>query len=444
MRKGLWLLAAGALLGACAPRITAEPLPGVRVDVPVQVPPPASPPQPSQPAGQAQGGVTAPVIKVLPGNPLPPAGSAYVDDFSSYPTGAVLPVVAPERYGLLGTGGDWQKITVEEAFAPDGRLDKAVRMEGGYGEGFLTTGAEDWTDYRVSFRLKTLEACCTHSHIRARLFLNGAGSRALEFFIGRDPINGVGLYKLAGDQRFLLLQRRELNPTANAVLRDGNWHDFVFELRGDGTVRVFVDRTEVVNWKDPDYHRGGFGIGPVGVTFQLDDLKVERLGGATPPLPGPPTGEAPPRRENFCGYRAGAELPHERFLADGQVELRLLGGHSAARNYRIGYYPAGKPEAPSYALSYQGNFEPPTCLNPPLVAIFRPQGSFGLAHNYEHYGNKTVYTEDRFNETPRGFRAYEAINSRGEKEGILLLVEDWIDGDFDDVGLLLIGAKPEG
>ena len=36
MRKGLWLLAAGALLGACAPRITAEPLPGVRVNVPVQ------------------------------------------------------------------------------------------------------------------------------------------------------------------------------------------------------------------------------------------------------------------------------------------------------------------------------------------------------------------------------------------------------------------------
>ena len=35
MRKGLWLLAAGALLGACAPRITAEPLPGVRVNVPM-------------------------------------------------------------------------------------------------------------------------------------------------------------------------------------------------------------------------------------------------------------------------------------------------------------------------------------------------------------------------------------------------------------------------
>ncbi|WP_203971291.1 hypothetical protein [Thermus thermophilus] len=52
MRKRLWLLAAGALLGACAPRITAEPLPGVRVDVPVQVPPPASPPSPPSPPGR--------------------------------------------------------------------------------------------------------------------------------------------------------------------------------------------------------------------------------------------------------------------------------------------------------------------------------------------------------------------------------------------------------
>lgn len=277
-KKGLWLLATGVLLAACAPRITAEPLPGVRVDVPIQVPPPGGP---SQSPGQAQSGVTAPVIKVLPGNPLPPAGSAYVDDFSSYPTGAVLPVVAPDRYGLLRTGGDWQKITVEEAFAPDGRLDKAVRLEGGLGEGFLTFGAEDWTDYRVSFRLKTLEACCTGSHIRARLFLTGDGSRALEFQIGFGPA-GVMLVKLAGSQSFTLLHRRELEGTARAVMRDGNWHDFVFELRSEGTVRVFVDGTEVVNWKDPDYNRGGFGIGPVGVTFQLDNLKVERLGTPTP------------------------------------------------------------------------------------------------------------------------------------------------------------------
>ncbi|BFH76803.1 hypothetical protein TthTF19_19580 [Thermus thermophilus] len=236
--------------------------------------------------------MSGPVIKVLPGNPLPPAGSAFVDDFSSYPTGAVLPVVAPDRYGPLRRG-DWQSVTVEEAFAPDGRLDKAVRIGEKYQEGgllttgaegvgagaklgpergLLTTGAEHWTDYRVSFRLKTLES--PFGHIRARLFLNGAGSRALEFQIGFD---GVKLVKIAGSQSIILIHRRELERTGRAVMRDGNWHDFAFELRGDGTVRVFVDRTEVVNWKDPDYNRGGFGIGPVGVTFQLDDLKVERL-----------------------------------------------------------------------------------------------------------------------------------------------------------------------
>ncbi|GLV48094.1 hypothetical protein TJA_12510 [Thermus sp. LT1-2-5] len=281
MKKALWLLAALALLAACAPRITAEPLPGVRVDVPVTVPAP-SVPQPGQAQGQGRG-VTAPVVKVLPGNPLPPPGSVFSDDFSAYPTGAVLPVVAPDRYGLLRTGGDWQKITVEEAFDPTGKLDKAVRLEGGLGEGFLTLGAEDWSDYRVSFRLKTLEAPYTGSHIRARLFLDGSGSRGLEFFLGRDPIRGVGLYKLAGNQRILLLQRRQLDPVAEAVLRDKNWHDFAFELRGDGTVRAFVDQTEVLSWKDPDYNRGGFGIAPGDVTFQLDDLRVERLDNTAPP-----------------------------------------------------------------------------------------------------------------------------------------------------------------
>ncbi|NHK39059.1 hypothetical protein FJR75_06020 [Thermus thermophilus] len=59
---------------ACAPRITAEPLPGVRVDVPVQVPPPA-PSQPQKP--EARGGMSGPVIKVLPGNPLDPGRGGH-------------------------------------------------------------------------------------------------------------------------------------------------------------------------------------------------------------------------------------------------------------------------------------------------------------------------------------------------------------------------------
>lgn len=151
----------------------------------------------------------------------------------------------------------------------------------------------------------------------------------------------------------------------------------------------------------------------------------------------------PPHREDFCGYRGGRELPHRRFLARAEVELVLLGGHSAARDYRVGYYPAGQPQAAVFLLKYAGAFDPPTCLQPPPVARFKPDRPFGLAHAYEHYGPKTVYTEDQFNEPPRGFRAYEAVAPTGAPAGVLLLVEDWVDRDYDDVGLLLTGASPE-
>ncbi len=425
----LYGLALLFLFAACAPRpaVEVKPLPGVKVTVPVATPQGATAVESGKKGG-------LPAIKVLPGNPLPEPGTAFTDDFSKYPTGAVLPVVAPDRYGLL-RWGKWQKVSVTEAFDPSGRLDKAVRLEGGYGEGFLTTGSPDWTDYRVSMRIKVKEACCTDSRFRARLFLDGAGGRALEFQLGYE---GAKLVKLAGDQSFVLVDRPELRDVGRAFLRDGNWHDLVFELKGDGTVRAVLDGTELLVWKDPDYRQGGFGIGPKAITFFLDDLKIERLGTAGPPS----EGTAPPSRTNFCGLRAGEELPHERFLASGEVELFLLGGHSAARDYRVGYYPAEKPEAVTYLLEHRGAFDPPTCLNPPPSARFRPEGPFGLAHTYEHYGTKTVYSEDARNEAPKGFRAYRALNQKGEEVGILLLIEDWVDADYDDVGLLLVGAEP--
>ncbi len=430
--KGPWWMGLLLLLAACAPRPAVEvrPVPGVKVTVPVSAPKP-------QGATAVESGKKAglPAIKVLPGNPLPEPGTAFADDFSTYPTGAVLPVVAPDRYGLLRQG-NWQKVSVTEAFDPSGRLDKAVRLEGGYGEGFLTTGSPDWTDYRVSMRIKVQEACCTDSHLRARLFLDGAGGRALEFQLGFE---GAKLVKLAGDQAFVLVDRPELRDVGRAFLRDGNWHDLVFELKGDGAVRAVLDGTELLVWKDPDYRQGGFGIGPKAITFFLDDLKIERLGTAGPPS----EGTAPPSRADFCGLRAGEELPHERFLASGEVELFLLGGATAARDYRIGYYPAEKPEAVTYLIEHRGAFEPATCLNPPPSARFRPEGPFGLAHTYEHYGTKTAYSEDARNEAPKGFRAYRALNQKGEEVGILLLIEDWIDADYDDVGLLLRSAESE-
>ena len=430
--KGLWWMGLLLLLAACAPRPAVEvrPVPGVKVTVPVSAPKP-------QGATAVESGKKGglPAIKVLPGNPLPEPGTAFADDFSTYPTGAVLPVVAQDRYGFLRVGGN-PKITIVEAFDATGKLDKAVRVGDRFDVGFLTTGAPGWTGYRAGFRLKVQEAPFTESKVLVRLFMSGAGDRALEFALGYE---GVRLTKLAGEQKLVVVDRKELAELGRAVLRDGSWHRLTFELGRDGRVRAWVDETLVLDWTDPDYKAGGLGIGNGGTVFYLDDLKIERLGTAGPPS----EGTAPPSRANFCGLRAGEELPHERFLASGEVELFLLGGATAARDYRIGYYPAEKPEAVTYLIEHRGAFEPATCLNPPPSARFRPEGPFGLAHTYKHYGTKTVYSEDARNEAPKGFRAYRALNPKGEEVGILLLIEDWINADYDDVGLLLRGAEPE-
>ncbi len=257
------------LLSACAPQITVRP-PGVEIQAPAQ--PPATPPP--------GGGVSTPVILVLPGNKMP-----LVDDFSGYPTGAVLPVVAPDRYGMLRLNREWNKITVVEAFTPQGSLDKAVRIEGWGHDGLLTTGSQDWTNYRVTLRAKIHEAGYAGSGLRARLFLDGAGSRGLEFRINRD---GIQLVKIAGDQHFTLIERPELAGVGRAFIGGQDWHDFTFELQGDGMVRVRVGKSEVISWKDPDYRQGGFGIGPgpAGTTFFLDDLRVEPLETPKPPSSG--------------------------------------------------------------------------------------------------------------------------------------------------------------
>lgn len=161
-----------------------------------------------------------------------------------------------------------------EAFDANGKLDKAVRIEGGVGEGFLTTGADAWTDYEVKLRLKVQEACCTDSGVRIRLFMDGSGNRALELKIGYE---GVRLDKVAGEQRFTLIDRRELAKTGRAFLRDQIWHRLRVELQSSGRVRAWLDDTLIVDWTDPDYKTGGFGIGPKATTFFLDDLEVQPL-----------------------------------------------------------------------------------------------------------------------------------------------------------------------
>lgn len=265
-RVGL-LLGTFWLLAACAPRPVVEvrPVPGVRVTVPVT----------PQGATAVESGKKGAALKVLPGNALPAPGTAWVDDFAKYPTGAVLPVAAPARYGFLRISLE-PRFTVVEALNPEGRLDKAVRAGDQNALGFLTTGAEDWTDYRVALRVRVEKAPYTESHVLFRLFMDGTGSRGFELAIGYD---GVRLTKLAGEQRLVVLDRKELAGMGRGFLRDGKWHRLVFALSGDGTLKAWLDGALVASWTDPDYRAGGFGVGMGGAVFYFDDLRIERLPG---------------------------------------------------------------------------------------------------------------------------------------------------------------------
>ncbi len=244
MRRVQVLALAGlsAFLAACAPSLQVQPMPEVKV--------------------------TLPMVRVLPGNPMP-----LFDDFSRYPTGTVIQAVAPDRYGRLKLSGA-PKMTVAEVLDAQGRLGKALRLGNEYDLGFVTTGRDDWRAYRVSAKIKVQKAPFTESRLRFRFFLSGNGSRALEFRIG---YNGVQLLKLVGTQSFVLIERPELSETGRRLLRDGNWHTLAFELAGDGHIKAWIDDTPVIEWTDPDYRQGGFGFGNDGTIFFLDDLEVQPL-----------------------------------------------------------------------------------------------------------------------------------------------------------------------
>ena len=144
----------------------------------------------------------------------------------------------------------------------------------------------------------------------------------------------------------------------------------------------------------------------------------------------------------YCGFQKGAELPHQVFLprsADGKVSLTLIGGESAAVGVEEGYFLVEEPSIQTLVLHYPGSLN--DCLLPPLSASFTPDGAFALVHVFGEEG-KRIYSIDTLNESPRGMRAYLALTPQGERAGILIFVEEWVDADFNDAVLLLKGAEP--
>lgn len=144
----------------------------------------------------------------------------------------------------------------------------------------------------------------------------------------------------------------------------------------------------------------------------------------------------------YCGYRKGSSLPHQVFVPKSlgaAVSLTLIGGESAAIGVEEGYFLAKDPAVQTLVLHYPGSLK--GCLVPPLSASFEPGGAFGLVHVFGGE-QKRIYSIDALNESPRGMRAFEALTPLGEKAGILIFIEEWVDADFNDAVLLLQGAEP--
>lgn len=247
-----WLLFAGALLGllgACAPRLVLEP----------QVPLPQ--------VEMGKGPLPVPQW-VLPGNPLP-----HVDDFESYPLGAVLTTIAPKRYGLLGKEA---RFTITEALNPQDAVTRAVRLAR-FDGALLTTGAGDWTNYRVRMDVKSLgNPYWGSAGLLLRVFLDPAGTRALEFYFG---LEGIELTKVLGEQRQVVAKRPELRETGRGFIMDKMWHRLQVVARNTGEVRFSMDGGELLSWQDPDFRQGGLGVGvhDPDLVFHLDNLEVTPL-----------------------------------------------------------------------------------------------------------------------------------------------------------------------
>ena len=141
----------------------------------------------------------------------------------------------------------------------------------------------------------------------------------------------------------------------------------------------------------------------------------------------------------YCGYRKGAELPHQVFAPSGPVSLALLGGESAAVGVEEGYALEGNLSRQTLLVHYPGSLD--GCLFPPIAGTFEPGGSFVLVHVFGGERER-IYSLDGLNEEPRGMRAYEALTPLGERVGVLVFVEEWVDADYNDAVLLLKGTEP--
>jgi curli biogenesis system outer membrane secretion channel CsgG len=222
-------------------------------------------------------------IQALPGNPLP-----FFDDFSNRPLGAALGVSDPNSYGLLYVGDTQKEGPGFAQIDQDTQGKKLLQINQGY---FLTTGSEDWQDYKVSFDLAQLNDNGTSNgdrnadkdHFYVAININPIqGTR----FIIDFAMNGTAtLYVIDGNES------KEVGRRTNANYRFYNGGFTSIEVISQkADIKVNVGGRGLFEYRlgDPRMFKGGVGFGgemwarssngkQYWHPYYIRDLKIEAL-----------------------------------------------------------------------------------------------------------------------------------------------------------------------
>ncbi len=212
-------------------------------------------------------------VTLLPGNAFP-----FEDGFENFSLGQVVPIAAPQNYGIYRTDGsdDPTFVKAEETTDASNQAGKAVQLNPinccAYDTGYLTLGSNTSQDYRATFDFKING---DDSRTALKLLVNvGAGANYYYRVnvLARQGV--VSMDKVLGDQSVQLVNRDGLGFN----YADGLYHQAEVTSRG-GVVSVSVDGRTLVEYSDtdPNYQQGGLGIGMDWESTFIDNLRVTPL-----------------------------------------------------------------------------------------------------------------------------------------------------------------------
>ena len=212
-------------------------------------------------------------VTLLPGNAFP-----FEDGFENFSLGQVVPIAAPQNYGIYRSDGsdDPTFAKAEETTDASNQAGKAVQLNAIHccanETGYLTLGSNTSQDYRATFDFKING---DDSRTALKLLVNlGAGANYYYRVNVLARQGAVSMDKVLGDQSVQLVNRDGLGFNYT----DGLYHQAEITSRG-GVVSVSVDGRTLVEYSDtdPNYQQGGLGIGIDRESAFIDNLRVTPL-----------------------------------------------------------------------------------------------------------------------------------------------------------------------